>query len=594
MLLYLLDMTNKEIARLLRQIAAAYTIKNEKDFHFQIVAYQRAADAIENSSTEISDLYKENALNTIPGVGPTLQSRLEELFKTGKVKHFDEVLKGIPKAVFPLLDVPSFGPKKAYRLVTEFNLKSAQSVIDDIEKLAKEDKISPLAGFGEKSQADVVQAITEFRKGAGKTTRMLLPFAQEVADNMIDYLKKSPDVVEAYPLGSLRRKMPTIGDVDIAVATHSPQKAIDYFVKFPRLERIIEQGPTSSSILASGGRQIDLIAQPVESFGSLLQHFTGSKHHNVHLRDFALKKGMSLSEKGIKNVKSGKLADYRKEEDFYNALGLDWIPPEIREDTGEIEAALNHHLPKLLELTDIKGDLHIHSSYPIEPSHDLGANTMQEMLNMAKELGYQYLGFSEHNPSVGKHTPSQIYEIMRKRKDYIEQLKESNKTVRIINLLELDILASGQLAIDDKSLELVDAVLISIHSAFSMDKDEMTQRVLKGLAHPKAKILSHPTGRLLNQRNGYDLDWSKIFAFCKENTKALEINAWPDRTDLPDTIIRQSVANGVKMVIDTDSHTASQMTAMRYGVWNARRGWAQKKDILNAMEYNDFIKWLKS
>jgi DNA polymerase (family 10) len=586
-------MTNQEIATLLRHVAAAFTITDERKHHFQIIAYQKAADTIQNTSTQVADLVKEGRLQDLPGIGPTIQQHLEELVKTGKVKHFETVMENAPAAMFPLLDIPSFGPKKAYKLVTHFKLKNPATVIQDIEKLASSGKIAGLESFGEKSQSDIVRAIGEFGKGAGKTTRMLLPFATEVADTLVTYLKKCPDVVEVSALGSLRRKLATVGDVDIAVATKNPEKVIEYFVAYPYKERVIEQGPTSSSLLTSGGHQVDLLTQPVEAWGSLLQHFTGSKHHNVHLRDLALRKGLSLSEYGIKKVGGQKRQTYTKEEAFYNAIGLDWVPPELREDHGEVEAAAKHTLPKLLELSDIKGDLHIHSNYPIEPSHDLGQNTMQDMLTNAKKLGYEYLGFSEHNPSVSKHTKSQILSILQKRAHFIEQLKESNKSIRVFNLLEVDILVNGDLAIDDKALETLDGILVSIHSSFSTDVEKMTKRVLQGLSHPKAKILSHPTGRLINQRPGYQLDWDKIFAFCKDNNKALEINAWPERTDLPDTLIREAIAHGIKMTIDTDSHATSHMSLMQYGVWNARRGWAEKKDILNTLGYNEFNRWMK-
>lgn len=590
------DMTNIEIAQLLRNVAAAFVIKDERKFHFQIVAYQRAADAIQNTSTQISDLVKEDKLGDVPGVGASMQQHLTELVNTGKVKHFETILGEVPQAIFPLLSVPSIGPKKAYKLVSTFKLENPKTVIADLEKLAEKGEIAHLEGFGEKSQSDILRAFSEYKKGAGKTTRMLLPFATEIADKITAYLKTSPHVIDAQPLGSLRRKAPTVGDVDIAVATKNPQAVIKHFVAYPYKDRIIEEGPTTASLLTSGGHQVDLMTQPADCWGSLLQHFSGSKHHNVHLRDFALKKGLSLSEYGIKHLKSGsdEREKFTDEKKFYNAIGLDFIPPEMREDTGEIEAAAAHNLPQLVELSDIKGDLHIHSSYNLEPSHDLGQNTMQEMLDKAKELHYEYLGFSEHNPSVSKHTSAHILSILQKRAEKIEQLKMSNKNIRIINLLETDILASGELAINEKALETLDGTLVSIHSSFGLDTKAMTERVLKGLAHPKAKILSHPTGRLINERNGYQLDWDKIFSFCVQHNKALEINSWPERTDLPDSLIREAKKYGVKFVIDTDSHATSHMNLMKYGVWNGRRGWATKDDILNTLEYTSFIKWLDS
>ncbi|MGA2911387.1 MAG: hypothetical protein ABSE17_01930 [Candidatus Levyibacteriota bacterium] len=588
-------MSNQELAKLLRNVAAAYTIKNERKFHFQIVAYQNAAETISSLTKEVKDYYKEGKMVDIPGIGQTLTLRLQELFEKGKVSHFEWALKGIPLSVFVLLDVPSFGPKKAYRLTAEFKLKNPTTVLDDLEKLAKDNKIAPLKGFGEKSQADILRAIAEFRQGAGKTTRMTLPYAQEVADKIVAHMQTCSDVVKIEPLGSLRRQVATIGDIDLAVASSNPKAVLKHFTAYPYMERIIEKGDVSSSILTSGGKQIDLLVQPPERFGSLLQHFTGSKNHNVHLRELALKKGLSLSEYGIKYLKEKgqPTKAFATEEKFYQAIGLPWIPPEIREDLGEIEAAQDNRLPKLIELKNIKGDLHLHSNYPIEPSHDLGKNNFSEILAKANELGYEYIGFSEHNPSQAKHTPEKIYEILQKRDEKIEQLKSDIKNVRIFKLLETDILPNGDLAIDNRCLDILDGTIVAVHSVFNLYRDEMTKRIIAGLSHPKAKILAHPTGRLLNERSGYELDWEKIFEFCKQNNKALEINSWPERLDLPDSIIRLAVSAGVKMVIDTDSHAIWQMGLMKYGVAMARRGWATNNDILNTLSYNEFLEWLQ-
>ena len=590
-------MTNIEIARLLRNVAASYAIKNEQKFRFQMLAYLKASNAIEHFPSEVKDLIKEEKLESIPGVGPSIKSHLEELIKTGKVKHFDSILNDIPPSVFPLLDVPSFGPKKAFHLVTEFKLNDSKTVIEDIKDLAEKGKISPLEGFGEKSEKDILQAIEEYKKGKTKSKRMTLPFASETAELLLSYLKKHKDVLVVEPLGSLRRKLSTIGDIDFAVSTNNPKDVIKYFVLYPYKSRVIEQGETGASIITSSGVQIDLLTQPPQSFGSLLQHFTGSKNHNIRLREYALKKGLSLSEKGIKKHMAHDtwhMAHFDTEEKFYNSLGLDWIPPEIREDHLEVEHARLHTLPKLVELKDIKADFHLHSNFPIEPSHDMGRDSMETMIKTALKLGYDYIGFSEHNPSVSKHTSEQILNILKKRREKIEHINSSNKNIRVISLLEIDILTNGCLAIANKALSLLDATVVSIHSSFGMNKEVMTQRVLKGLSHPKAKILAHPTGRLINQRNGYELDWPQVFDFCKKHNKALEINSWPLRLDLPDILVREAVRRDIKMVIDTDSHQASQMNLMQYGVSIARRGWAEKKDILNTLSYEQFMKWLKS
>lgn len=582
-------MTNAEIAKLLSNVASSYAIVDEKKYRFQILAYRKAAEAIEGTSTEIKELQKEGALEDIPGVGPSIKASIEELLQKGRVKHLDDILGKIPSSVFPLLDVPSIGPKKAYRLVSEFRLTNPKTVIEDLVEIAKSGKIAVLDGFGKKSEEDILRAFAEFKLGAGKTTRMVLPYANELAKKMIDYLMHSKDIETASTLGSLRRKKSTVGDIDIAVASKNPKAALEYFTTYPHTERIMEKGTRTAAILTSGGRQIDLMVESLEGFGALLQHFTGSKDHNVHLREIALSKGYSLSDYGMKkkNDESGKIRKFKTEEELYKTLGLDWIPPEIREDKGEIELAKLKKLPRLIELSDIRGDFHIHSSYPIEPSHDMGQTSMENMIKYAVKLKYKYLAFSEHNPSISKHTKEQTYEILKKRYKFIEQLNHKyNKSIHIFSFLETDILPNGNLAIDDKSLSQLDATIVSVHSSFDMDRTKMTDRVLKGLSHPKSKILAHPTGRLINQRPGYDLDWGKVFSFCAANNKAIEINSWPLRLDLPDNLVHEAINKGVKLVVDTDSHALPHMNLMEYGVSVARRGWATPSDIVNTWEYN--------
>lgn len=598
-----IKMTNSEIAKLFRNVAAAYTIKDEGKYRFQIIAYTKATDAIEHTNTELKDLYNQNQLDKVPGIGASMKQHLEELFKTGKVKHFEALFKDIPSAVFPLLDVPSFGPKKAYKLVKAFHLTNQDSVIVDVEQLAINGKIRTLETFGQKSEADILRTLKEYKKGTTKSSRMVLPYAYDLAQKILSYVKQSKDVIDAQPLGSLRRMVSTVGDVDIAVTSHNPKAVIKHFIAYPQKERVIEEGPVTASILMYGGKHVDLLVLEPEMFGSLLQHFTGSKHHNVALREYAIKKGFSLSERGIKLIrhlpagrqeKNQPLKKFNTEEAFYDFLGMQWIPPEMRENQGEIELAITSKLPKLVTLADIKADFHVHSNYPIEPSHDLGNNTMEEMIEKAISFGYEYMAFSEHNPSVSSHTKSQIYDLLKKRQDKIEKLRQKfAKKLHLINLMETDILTSGQLALDDKALDFLDASIVSIHSVFSMDKEKMTKRIIKGLSHPKAKVLAHPTGRLLNDRAGYQLDFERLFEFVVKENKALEINAWPTRLDLPDSLVKEAKEKGVSFVIDTDAHATDQMHNMFYGVSVARRGWLEKSDILNALPYNQFMKWLK-
>ncbi len=590
-------MTNSEIAKLLSHVSAAYSILDNKKHYFQIIAYQKAAETIEHEPTELKELYNEGKLKDLPGVGESIKSHLEELFKKGKVTYFDDILFQVPKAVFPLLDVPGFGPKKAYRLVTEFNLKKPDTVMDDLVKIAESGKIAGLPGFGEKSEKDILQSFKEYGMGKTKSARMVLPYATELARKMIDYLERSKDVKEVYPLGSLRRKKSTVGDIDIAASSKNPQAVLNYFASYPHTERVIEKGTRTSSILTSGNRQIDLMVEHPDGFGALLQHFTGSKDHNVHLREIALKKGYSLSDYGVKKKEDtkSKIKLFKTEQELYKFLGLQWVPPEIREDKGEIELAQKNKLPRLIELSDIKGDFHLHSSFPVEESHDPGQNSMEDMIKNAIFLKYKYLGFSEHNPSQSGHSNKQIYDLIAKRHEHIEKLRSKyNKSIQIFSLLETDIKPDGTLAVDDKSLSLLDGTIVSIHSAFSMNRQDMTKRVIQGLSHPKARILAHPTGRLINQREGYDLEWEKLFDFCQEKQKAIEINSWPQRLDLPDNLVQIARSKGVKFFINTDSHALPQMVLMEYGVSVARRGFCQRSDILNTFDYNKLRKWFNN
>ena len=548
-------MGNIEIARLLRKIAAAYTILGEN--RFKIIAYENAATAIEHATSELKDLWEDGELDSIPGLGASITSHLDEIFKTGKSKHFDEILKKINPKVFPLLDVPGIGPRKALQIV----------------------KTGKIPGY-------LQENIERYKKGAIKEKRMSLPDADAIADELIAYLK--PFKVDK--LGSLRRRVATIGDIDLAVATTQPEKVIEAFVAYPKAVGLVEKGPTGASILLSAGRQADLrVAKPAE-YGAMLQYFTGSKYHNIRLRDFALKKGFSLSEYGIKDLKklkSPKILKFRTEEEFYGFLGLEYILPELREDSGEIEASLMHKLPKLIMLEDIKGDLQMHSSDLQETSHDSGGDSIRVMREMGEMRGYEYIGISDHNPKKGSNL-----NLLTKRNQIIDHTNSSKPKCRVIKLLEVDILPSGGLPVPQQTLDELDGCLVSIHSSFSMNREMMTKRVLAGLANPVAKIFAHPTGRLLGSREGYELDWDQIFRFCLENDKALEINAYPNRLDLPDTLVREAVKRGVKLSLGTDAHNKEGLAMMAYGVSVARRGWAQAENIVNTMDFHEIITWM--
>ncbi len=594
-------MTNLEIAQLLRKVAAAYLVLNEN--RFRIIAYERAADSIEHLTSDVKDMWDDGKLEDIPGVGGGIASNLDELFKTGKSKHWESVFAKVPQAIFPLLLVPGIGPKKAYTLVTTLKLDNAKTVVSDLEKAAKSGKIAPLEGFGEKSQGVILESIAIYKRGQIKENRMPLPYADQIAQELIAHLKKKGKATRYDVLGSLRRQVSTIGDIDIAVATTEPQTIIEQFVSFPH-QRIVDQGTRGATLLLTNGRQADLRVQSPKAYGAMLQYFTGSKNHNIQLRELALSRGLSLSEHGIKSVRTGKLTEYETEESFYKAIGLTYIPPELREDRGEISASLCRAqgrpsgLPDLVELGDIRGDLHTHSNYDLEPSHDLGKDSIGELLTTAERLGYEYIGFSDHNPGITNHTKQQIVDIMKRRRLAYEHQYSSWKDrvkgrTHYFLMCEVDILPDGRLALPDEALEYVDAVIVSVHSAFTQPREVVTARLIRALtAHPKVRIFGHPTGRLLGSREGIDADWPAVFEVVKQHDIALEINAYPERLDLPDTLVYDARNMGIRFCIDTDAHAAEHMTLMRYGVSVARRGWSTKHDIVNTLEYNKFNGWL--
>ncbi|KKR86251.1 hypothetical protein A2875_00095 [Candidatus Gottesmanbacteria bacterium RIFCSPHIGHO2_01_FULL_46_14] len=585
------QLTNLELAELLRKVSAAYQILNEN--RFKIIAYDRAADSIEHLTSDAKDLWDDGKLDEIPGIGEGISHYLDELFRTGHVKHFGDVMKRVPEAVFPLLLVPGIGPKKSYRLVKEFGFTRAKTAVSDLERVAKAGKIASLEGFGQKSEEVILSSLSLFKKGAIKENRMELPIADAIAQDVMVYLRKSHDVEHVDALGSLRRMVSTIGDIDIAVATKKPDVVVSHFVKYPH-EKLIDEGPQGATLLLHSGRQVDLRVQNPAKYGAMLQYFTGSKNHNIKLRELALSKGLSLNEYGIKNVKTRRMRSFHSEVEFYKEIGLSWIPPELREDQGEVEAALRGKLPKLVELSDMKGDLHMHTDYDLEPSHNLGSDAFVKHLDKAVSLGYEYIGISDHNPSMTNHTKDQITQIMRKRKETYEQIHAAwGKRVALFIMCEVDILPDGKLALPKEAFEYVDAVIVSIHSSFTQPRSEVTKRVVNALtAHPKVRFFGHPTGRLLTKREGVDLNWKEIFAVCKDQDIALEINAYPQRLDLPDTIVYDAVREGIKLCINTDAHAVDQMNMMKYGVSVARRGWATARDIVDTMEYNGFKKWL--
>jgi len=590
--------SNQQITDLLRSVAAALELSSG-DNRFRVIAYNRAADSVEHSGSEIKDLWDDGKLSELPGIGEGIASHLDELFKTGKVRHFKEILKPFPPAIFELIKIPGIGPKTALKLCKALGISKASVAISSLTKAARKGRIARIEGFGPDSQSAILTSLEQY---AHRDKRLLLPVAQGTAETVISWMKKNPAVISIDALGSLRRHVSTVGDIDIAISTNNPPSAISHFCAYPKAVRIIESGDAKASIVLSNGLQIDLMVASPLSYGSLLQHFTGSKHHNIALREYAQKKGLSLSEYGITprpplNLRGGgrrpEVISISTEKEFYNYLGLDWIPPELRENTGEIELAKEHKLPNLVEYADIKGDLQIHSSFDTQTSHDLGESSLSQIFTRAARLGYEYIGLTEHNPAVSTHSTSEVESILKSKGQMITKFNLQNGSPYIFNGLEIDIQADGSRSVPDQALDLLDYACVSIHSSFHQTKIKMTNRIIAGLNHPKVKFLAHPTGRLLLQREGIDIDWDKLFDFCVTQDKWLEIDSWPNRLDLPDNLVREAVKNKVKIVINTDSHHDSHLDYMKFGVAQARRGWASRPDVVNCSNINELIDLLK-
>lgn len=586
-----MDISNTKLAKILRNVAASYTILGIGNI-FQIRAYENAADSVEHSTSEIQDLWQEGRLEEVPALGEKIRGYLDELFRSGKVKHFEDVEKNIPKVVFELLDIPGVGPKTAQKIAEE-GIKS----IGDLKIQIKTGSLVK-KGFSAKLAQNIMEGLREVGSRSG---RMLLPYAFVQAEKILKYIKSSKDVIDAHPLGSLRRMVGTIGDLDFSASSLKPAKVVDHFCKMPGLSRILDEGEFKATVVLQSGLQLDLLVGKPKSYGALLQHFTGSKNHNIHLRTLSLEKGYSLSEYGVKKVqssklkvKSGRLIPTRTEEEFYKLLGMDAPPPEIREDRGEIEAALAHTLPNLVKVEDIKSDLHLHSNFPIKsPSHAPGGDSIEEIIKKAQELGYQFVGISDHPPGFTTSSKEETISWVQRRTKFIQNIKSRTKNIRVLNGLEIDILGDGTLSVPNEALDMLDYCIAGIHSGHRGSKEVITHRLLSALSNPFVNIIAHPSNRLLNERESSDADWPAIFKAASKNNKLLEINAFPNRLDLRDDLVKLALDYKVKFVINTDAHQIKQMDNMRFGVAVGKRGWVTKEDVVNCWYWKDFAKWFK-
>lgn len=573
-------LSNKEIVSELKEVLAAMEIKGANVF--KIRAFQNAIASIEALTLSVYDIWQNGHIEDIAGVGSSLSHSFSELFKTGQAMEFQAVKQGLPEGMFPLIGIRGVGAKTAFKLASAFKLTSRTEAVEIVRQKAEQGEIRILEGFAQKKEQDILEAINDAKLTKNESQRMLLIQAEDIATRLINYLKKLPEVEKAYALGSLRRRSPTIGDLDFVVATTQPDKVIKAFLQYPEIGEVIREGDKkAAAILKEGNVQVELRVSTPEAYGAMLQYSTGSKQHNVVLRTYALDRGMSLSEYGIK-TKAG-LLEFADEENFYHKLGLKWIPPEIRQGKDEVEKASKDTLPKLVELSDIKGDLHTHTNFSD------GANSLDEMIEAARAKNYEYYGITDHAPSVRSRGKYEVLGIIFERRRSIEQINSSNNNLRVLFGYEVNILADSSIALPDEYLEKLDFVIAGIHTAFNQSREEITNRLLSAIKNPHINIIAHPSGRTLNKREPYPVDWEKIFDAALEYNKILEIDAQPTRLDLPEDLVYEALKRGLKFVISSDAHSVNDLDLLKYGVDTARRGWCEKEHILNTLPLEEFL-----
>lgn len=570
-------MNNREVAEILERIGDLLQIKGE--VVYKSLAYRRAADNIRNLDQDINKLHREGKLEDIPGVGEALAQKIGELLATGRLRYLEELEEEIPASLADLLTIPDVGPKTAKLLWEQLGISS----VAEVEKAARAGRLRRLPGLGEKTEAKILAGIEMLYR---RSARLPLGIAWPVAQSLLQGLRQDPSVLYADIGGSLRRMRSTVGDIDLLAApraTEEREKVIDAFVALPQVEKVELRGPTKCTVRLYNGLQVDLRVLPGDRYGSLLQHFTGSKEHNVELREFALKKGLSLSEYGFKQ--DGKEILCPHEEDVYRTLGLDWIPPEIREARGEIQAALEHRLPRLLQTGDIRGDLHVHSNWSD------GAATLEQMAEAARDRGYQYVVVSDHSHSLGIAKGLSV-DRLREQREVIDALNARYSDFRILQGAEVEIRIDGSLDFPDEVMAELDVVVASMHTGLRRDREQVTSRLVGVMRNPHVDVIGHPIGRLLNQREGADLDMDAVLKTAAETGTILEVNSNPLRLDLDDIHIRRAVEQGVRLAINSDAHNPEDLSHLEYGVATARRGWAEAKHVINTLSLDEVLKAL--
>jgi DNA polymerase (family 10) len=577
-------MENAEIAKIFNEIADMLDIKGENPF--RVRSYRNAGLVLEGLPLSVKSIVEkdEKELDKIPGIGKSIHEKIVEMLRTGKCAFHDELLKEVGAGLLELLKVPGVGPKKAALFVRELGVKG----VEDVERAAKKGLLRALPGMGEKSESKIVKALEEYKNLKISAGRFRLSVAEDHVRKYLDYMKGLAGVIDAEVAGSVRRWKDTIGDADILITCKRGTPAGEHFVKYPEVREVVAKGDTKSTVILTGGLQVDLRVLDKASFGSALQYFTGSKSHNIAVRDRAKKMGLKISEYGVFDEKTGKKIAGEKEDEVYRAIGLEWMPPELRENRGEIEAAEKNTLPRLIELKDIKGDLHAHTNYSD------GSSTIEEMAVAAIERGYEYLAITDHSRAVGiahgldaKRLVKQAEEI-----DAVNERLSRKGNFRLLKGVEVDIKADGSLDLPAEALKKLDCVVGAVHSKFDMSERDMTERITKAMATGCLHIIAHPTGRLIGMREPYDVDMELFVSAAKKYGVALEVNSYPERLDLNDANCKLAKEKGAMVSVSTDSHSHLQLAYILYGVHTARRGWLERKDVLNALQLKELLKAL--
>jgi len=563
---------NKEIAALFNRIADALEIKGE--IGFKVIAYRKASRILEDLGEDIEKISSEQKLQDIPGIGSGIAAKIEEYLKTGKMKKYQEALSGVPESLLELLEIQNVGGKTIHLIHKELGVRN----LEDLKKVIADGSMAKLYGMGEKKVENIRKGIEAYEK---VQERISIYEASMVADEVIDYLEKMPKIIRISAAGSLRRMKETIGDIDILASGKDGAEIIRYFAKHPKALRVLAEGDTKGSIVIkteATERQVDLRIVDDSEFGSALQYFTGSKAHNIKLRGMAKDIGLKISEYGV--FKGQKNLASKEEEDVYRVLGLPLIPPEMREDRGEIELGCDGKLPTIVDYSDIKGDLHVHSEWSD------GNLSLRDIAELGRKMGYEYIAVCDHSQSV-KYAHGLSPERLKKQIKEIDGLNRTLKGVKLLKGTEADILKDGRLDFSDALLKELDIVVAAVHSGF---KKNVTERIIKAMDNPYVKTIAHPSGRLISGREGYDVDLEKVLEAAKKKGKALELNAYFDRLDLNEFYLKKAKDLGISVTIGTDTHYAHGLAMMRFGVGIARRAWLAKKDILNTLSYALLLK----